>query len=80
MALRVSPGNRRDKERLRQLKLRKGKEQQENIETILEEQRLQTALAQDNANVSTTRLNTMLLYTQNMLAHLEIISAAQVKR
>jgi hypothetical protein len=47
---------------------------------FLEEQKLQTALAQDNANVSTTRLNTMLLYTQNMLAHLEIISAAQVKR
>lgn len=50
------------------------------IATILEEQKLQTTLAQDNANVSTTRLNTMLLYTQNMLAHLEIISAAQVKR
>ena len=80
MALRVSPTNKRDKERLRQLKLRREGEQ-ENIETDFRGTEItQTALAQDNANVSTTRLNTMLLYTQNMLAHLEIISAAQVKR
>jgi hypothetical protein len=46
------------------------------LKQILEEQQLQ---AQDNADVSTRRLNTMLLYTQNMLAHLEIISTVQVK-
>lgn len=49
------------------------------LKQIIKEQKLQIDLQQDNANVSTTRLNTMLLYMQNMLAHLEIISANQMK-
>ncbi len=46
------------------------------LKQILKELNLQTALTQDNANVQTTRLNTMSLALENMTAELQIIGHA----